>query len=60
MSAPVYAFRVKTAGHARCEDCDQLHAAATRERVRQHVASSGHTAHVTIEDITTYQPKEPS
>lgn len=42
---------------ANCENCDSLPADATRERVRQHVAQTGHTAWVVVEQYTRYQPK---
>lgn len=44
---------------AECEQCDLI-PDATRERVRQHVMHSGHTVRVIVEDITRYEPGEPS
>lgn len=56
MSAPVRIARAKTEGLAYCDDCSGLRSGATRERVRIHVAASGHTAHFVIKDKTTYRP----
>ncbi|WP_328344899.1 hypothetical protein [Micromonospora sp. NBC_00421] len=45
-------------GTAECENCTRLHPDSTRERVRQHVQQTGHTAWVVVEDQTRYSPKE--
>ncbi len=42
---------------ASCEGCNSLPADATRTRVRQHVAQTGHTAWVQVESDTCYRPK---
>jgi hypothetical protein len=49
--------RAKTAPQAACADCTGVRPDATRERVRLHVEITGHTAHVVINDITTYTRK---
>lgn len=59
MSAPLKITRSRSATTASCEQCDRLHPEATRERVRLHVNQTGHTAHVLIEDLTTYRPISP-
>lgn len=43
-------------GTADCEGCE-IRPDVTRERLRQHVASTGHTARYTVEKVTTYRPK---
>lgn len=45
-------------GIAECEGCD-IRPDVTRERLRQHVAATGHTAHFLVEKSTTYRPKHP-
>jgi len=47
-----------TRSYARCEGCQLLHPEATRVRVRQHVASTGHKAQVVTEAITEYSLEE--
>jgi len=42
---------------ASCEQCDALPGDATRARVRQHVAQTGHTVWVQVESETRYTPK---
>ncbi|MFI7073626.1 hypothetical protein [Micromonospora sediminicola] len=55
--AKVEIRRHKFPPSASCESCDNLPTDATRERVRQHVAATGHTAWVVVEDQTMYRPK---
>jgi hypothetical protein len=46
-------------GVATCEGAGcQFGGPRTRERVRQHVAQTGHITHYVIRDITTYYPPE--
>lgn len=47
----------KNPSMAQCEGCDALPINATRERVRQHVTKTGHTAWVVVEHETSYRPK---
>ena len=54
----VTSSRGRTDRDTLCESCDRIPRMATRERVRQHVANSGHVAHFVIRDITTYYPPE--
>lgn len=42
---------------AHCDGCD-INPDSTRERVRQHVKQTGHTARVLIEDVTKYEPRQ--
>ncbi len=56
MTRGVTATRRRSDGHTECEQCDRLHPQATRERVRQHVSRTGHTARYIIEDTTVYRP----
>lgn len=48
--------RLRYGGTAECEGCD-LRPDCTRERVRQHVAQTGHVARFIVEDVTVYRPK---
>ena len=42
-----------------CLECDRLADGATRERVRYHVAQTGHAARFVVEYITTYSVARP-
>lgn len=42
---------LRTSGAAACS-CGAIHRDSTRERVRQHVQQTGHTARYVVEDIT--------
>lgn len=55
-NAKIRTSRRKLPGVASCGECDALNPGATRERVRQHVKKTGHTAFFLIEDTTMYGP----
>lgn len=55
--AKVRITRDRQFGGVKCEQCEAGFE-WTRERARQHVATTGHTVHFLIEDITIYQPAE--
>lgn len=57
MSLKLGQTRLK-AEHAYCDNCVRLHPQATRERVRQHVKMTGHTARFAIGDVTVYRLEE--
>lgn len=44
--------------YVQCQDCELLHPESTRQRVRSHVAKTGHRARVVTEAITEYRPEE--
>lgn len=46
---------LRTSGAAACS-CGAIHRDSTRERVRQHVAETGHVARFVVEHITLYRP----
>jgi hypothetical protein len=41
---------------AECERCPSFDPDSTRRQVRAHVAETGHSARVTVEDVTKYEP----
>lgn len=47
---------VRLDGYAECEGCE-IHPEPTRERLRQHVAQTGHTARYVKTIVTVYRPK---
>lgn len=52
--------RFRHQGTAECEGCNRLHPDSTRERCRAHVRATGHKVRFVIEDVTAYDPAEPS
>ncbi|MGE5830637.1 MAG: hypothetical protein ACM30G_20055 [Micromonosporaceae bacterium] len=46
-------------GVAECEGCE-IHPESTRERLRQHVARTGHTGRYVKTIVTIYRPKHPA
>lgn len=55
--AKVVIFRARMEPRAECDQCESLHPESTRQRVRQHVQTTGHRARVVVEDITVYRPE---
>ncbi len=55
---PVAIRRLRMPTMTECEQCSALPSDVTRTRARLHVAQTGHTVLVIVEDTTIYRPSE--